>query len=64
MATRWPHRIVEVPDVRLAEAPDVPWCTLAVSVQAPSEGEVLFIVTTTTWRLDAEAARELDPPSP
>jgi endonuclease/exonuclease/phosphatase family metal-dependent hydrolase len=58
VATRWPHRVLEVLDLRLAEAPDVPWCTLAASVATPSEGDLLFIATTTAWRLDAEAARE------
>lgn len=58
IATRWPHRIVEVLDLRLTDAPDVPWCTLAASVELPDEGELLFIATTASWRLDAEAARE------
>jgi endonuclease/exonuclease/phosphatase family metal-dependent hydrolase len=58
MATRWPHRIVEALDLRLADAADVPWCTLAALVPLPGEGEVLFIAATAAWRLDAEAARE------
>lgn len=58
LATRWPHRIVEVLDLRLADAPDVPWCTLAARVELPGEGDLLFIAATTSWRLDAEAARE------
>lgn len=58
MATRWPHRIVEVLDLRTADAPDIPWATLAALVEIPGEGDLLFIATTTAWRLDAEAARE------
>lgn len=58
MATRWPHRIVEALDLRLADAADVPWCTLAALVPLPGEGDVLFIAATAAWRLDAEAARE------
>jgi endonuclease/exonuclease/phosphatase family metal-dependent hydrolase len=58
IATRWPHRIVEVLDLRLAGAADVPWCTLAARVPIPNGDELLFIGTTTAWRLEAEAARE------
>jgi endonuclease/exonuclease/phosphatase family metal-dependent hydrolase len=58
VATRWPHRVVEVLDLRLAEASDVPWCTLAVSVPFPGEGDALFIATSAIWRLDAESVRE------
>lgn len=58
VATRWPHQLVEAVDMRLSDAQDVPWCTLAVSVPIPGEGDVLFIVTTTSWRPEAESARE------
>ncbi len=58
VATRWPHQVVDVLDLRLHDAADVPWCTLAVAVKLPGEGEVLFIATTASWRLDAESARE------
>ena len=58
IATRWPHRIVEVLDLRLVDAVDVPWCTLAAVVQLPEVGDLLFIATTTAWRLDAESAPE------
>jgi endonuclease/exonuclease/phosphatase family metal-dependent hydrolase len=58
VATRWPHRIVEVLDQRLSDAPDVPWCTLACLTTVPEAGEMLFIATTFSWRLSAEAARE------
>lgn len=58
VATRWPHRVVEVLDLRLSDAADIPWFTLAVSVPVPGEGDVLFIVTTWSWRLEAESARE------
>jgi endonuclease/exonuclease/phosphatase family metal-dependent hydrolase len=57
LATRWPHQIVETLDFRLADAMDVPWCTMAASVAVPGEGELLFIAATLAWRLDAEAAR-------
>src|SRR5262245_50734694 len=53
VATRWPHRVVEVLDLRTAEAQDVPWSTVAVVVPIPDEGEVLFIGTTLAWRLNA-----------
>jgi len=58
LASRWPHHIVEVLDLRLADAQDVPWCSLAAVVPLPDEGDILFIATTTSWRLNAEAARE------
>jgi len=58
VATRWRHRIVETLDLRLPDAPDVPWCTLAASLTIPDQGELLFIGATTSWRPDAESARE------
>jgi endonuclease/exonuclease/phosphatase family metal-dependent hydrolase len=58
VATRWPHRVIEVLDLRSADTPDVPWCTLAVSVASPIDDDILFLATTTAWRLDAEGARE------
>jgi endonuclease/exonuclease/phosphatase family metal-dependent hydrolase len=58
VATRWPHATVEVLDMRVAGAADVPWCTVAATVPIPDAGEVLFIATTAAWRLDAEAVRE------
>jgi endonuclease/exonuclease/phosphatase family metal-dependent hydrolase len=58
LATRWPHRIVEALDLRLFDAADVPWCTLAASVSLPDEGEFLFIASTASWRQGAESARE------
>jgi endonuclease/exonuclease/phosphatase family metal-dependent hydrolase len=58
VATRWPHTTLEVLDMRVAGAADVPWCTLAVSVRVPDAGELLFIGTTAAWRLDAESVRE------
>lgn len=45
-------------DLRLLEATDVPWATMAVVVEVPGEGELLFIAATGSWRLDAESARE------
>lgn len=58
IATRWTHEVVETLDLRLHDAPDMPWCTLAAVVDIPGEGEMLFISTTASWRLDAESARE------
>ena len=58
MATRWPHRVAEVIDPRLPDAMDVPWATMAVTVPIPEEGELLFISASTSWRLEAESARE------
>lgn len=58
VATRWPHRVAEVLDLRMSDANDVPWCSLAVTVPLPGEGDLLFIAATTSWRLAAEAARE------
>jgi endonuclease/exonuclease/phosphatase family metal-dependent hydrolase len=61
VATRWPHTTLEVLDMRVAGAADVPWCTIAVTVPIPLEraqADVLFIGTTAAWRLDAEAVRE------
>ena len=58
VASRWPLRVVEVLDLRVAGARDVPWATLAASVEVPSLGPVLFITAATSWRLAAEAARE------
>jgi endonuclease/exonuclease/phosphatase (EEP) superfamily protein YafD len=45
-------------DLRVSDAKDVPWGTLAVSVSLADEGDLLFIGATAAWRLDAEAARE------
>jgi endonuclease/exonuclease/phosphatase family metal-dependent hydrolase len=56
LATRSPHRVVEVMDLRGADALDVPWATVAASVPVPGAGELLFIAATTAWRLSAEAA--------
>jgi endonuclease/exonuclease/phosphatase family metal-dependent hydrolase len=58
LATRWPHRAAEALDLRSQETQDVPWATLAVSVPIPGEGELLFVSASSSWRLDAEAARE------
>jgi endonuclease/exonuclease/phosphatase family metal-dependent hydrolase len=58
VATRWPHSSVDVLDLRLPDAADVPWATLAVVVDVPGEGELLFIGATAAWRPSAEAARE------
>ncbi|ATL25198.1 Endonuclease/exonuclease/phosphatase [Streptomyces formicae] len=59
IATRAPHRVVEVLDQRGTDAPDVPWLTLAALVPLPEQlGDVLFIAPTTSFRLDMEAQRE------
>jgi endonuclease/exonuclease/phosphatase family metal-dependent hydrolase len=63
VATRWDHRAVEALDLRMAGATDVPWATLAVAVQLPRLGELLFIATTAAWRPGAEAAREQQAPA-
>ena len=39
VATRWPHTMLEVLDMRVAGAADVPWCTIAVAVPIPGEGD-------------------------
>jgi endonuclease/exonuclease/phosphatase family metal-dependent hydrolase len=58
VATRWPHRVVEVIDHR--ESPEIlqPWCTLGTVVDVPGEGEVLFVATTLNASLAGEAQRE------
>lgn len=58
VATRWPHRVLEVVDPRQADAADVPWCTLAVAVSVPELGDLLFIATTASWRPGSEWSRE------
>ncbi|CAN7433145.1 endonuclease/exonuclease/phosphatase family protein [Rhizobium leguminosarum] len=58
IATRWPHRVVEVLDPRIPQAPDVPWATLAAVVNLGDVGSLLFIATTAAWRPAAEVARE------
>lgn len=58
VATRWPHRIVEVLDLRGASVKDLPWCSLASLVPVPGVGDLLFIAATSSWRPAAEAARE------
>lgn len=58
VATRWPHEVVELLDLRLAGANDIPWATLAIVVKLPTVGEMLFVAPTAAWRLSAEAVRE------
>jgi endonuclease/exonuclease/phosphatase family metal-dependent hydrolase len=58
IATRWPHRIAELVDLRMSDAMDVPWLSIAALVPLPELGDVLFIAPTTSWRLAAESARE------
>ncbi|WP_433164653.1 endonuclease/exonuclease/phosphatase family protein [Kribbella sp. CA-247076] len=57
LATRWPHRVVDVQEHRPAEG-DVHWWTLAAAVDVPELGELLFIQPATPWRLDQAGARE------
>ncbi|HET9139221.1 endonuclease/exonuclease/phosphatase family protein [Actinophytocola sp.] len=57
VATRWPHRVLGIVEHPVDPA-GIHWWTLAISVTTPDLGELLFIVPTTAWRLDAEAARE------
>jgi endonuclease/exonuclease/phosphatase family metal-dependent hydrolase len=56
IASRWPYRFVEVLDLNKSASQDVPWRTLAVLVPIPGEGELLFIGTTFSWRLNAGPA--------
>ncbi|MFG1926958.1 endonuclease/exonuclease/phosphatase family protein [Cryptosporangium sp. NPDC048952] len=56
VATRWPHRILEVVDGRTPDG--IYWYTLAVSIELPDLGPVLLLTPTTFWKLDAEAWRE------
>ncbi len=58
IASRWPYRVVETLDLRGADATDVPWCSLAATVEIPDVGEMLFVATTASWRPDAAKARE------
>lgn len=58
VATRWPHRRIEVVDSRGSIATDVPWATIAIAVPLPDLGDLIFIGATSSWRLNAEAARE------
>jgi endonuclease/exonuclease/phosphatase family metal-dependent hydrolase len=57
VATRWPHRVVEVLEHRPRDARDWHWWTLAVSADVPGLGEQPFIVATTPWELTAQSAR-------
>jgi endonuclease/exonuclease/phosphatase family metal-dependent hydrolase len=57
VATRWPHRVVEVREHRACWPGEVHWWTLAVVVAVADAGELLFVVPTTPWQPDAEAAR-------
>jgi endonuclease/exonuclease/phosphatase family metal-dependent hydrolase len=58
VATRWRHQVVEVLDLRLVGASDIPWATLAVVVNLAPAGEMLFVAPTAAWRPSAEAVRE------
>lgn len=58
VASRWPHRIVDAVDLGGADVPDVPWRALAALVPLPDLGDMLLIVPTISYQLEAEAARE------
>jgi endonuclease/exonuclease/phosphatase family metal-dependent hydrolase len=58
VASRRPHEVLEVLDLRTAGSLDVPWATLAISVSLPDGNDLLFLAATTSWRLAAEADRE------
>jgi endonuclease/exonuclease/phosphatase family metal-dependent hydrolase len=58
IASRWPLQMLEVLDLRVDGAADVPWATLAAAIEIPDLGDLLFIGATTAWRPAAEAARE------
>jgi endonuclease/exonuclease/phosphatase family metal-dependent hydrolase len=48
---------MEALDLRIAGSADVPWATLAASIELPV-GRMLFIAATAAWRPAAEAVRE------
>jgi endonuclease/exonuclease/phosphatase family metal-dependent hydrolase len=58
IATRWPHRVVDVREHQASPESDVHWWTLAAAVDVPELGELLFIQPATPWRLDQATARE------
>jgi endonuclease/exonuclease/phosphatase family metal-dependent hydrolase len=58
LATRWPHRVVDVQEHRASADSEVHWWTLAAAVDVPELGELLFVHPATPWRLDHAAARE------
>ena len=58
VATRWPHRVVDVVEHRPTGPGDVHWWTLAVAVDLPDAGELLLITPTTPWQPGAGTARE------
>jgi len=58
LATRWPHRVVEILDHRPTADSDAHWWTLAAAVEVPGLGELLIILPTTPWQLDQSAVRE------
>src|SRR2546430_4402452 len=58
IATRWPHRVVEVADPRIAGAMDVPWFAIAALVPLPDPGEGLFLPPTSSRRPSAGPAPE------
>ncbi len=53
LATRWPHRILEVSEHR----GDPHWWTVVAAVEIPDRGDQLFIVPTTPWKLEHEDER-------
>lgn len=53
LATRWPHRILDVTEHR----GDPHWWTVVAVVEVPDRGDQLFIVPTTPWKLEHEEAR-------
>ncbi|MGW1347575.1 endonuclease/exonuclease/phosphatase family protein [Kribbella sp. NPDC002412] len=58
VASRWPHRVVDVAEHRPSATSDDHWWTLTAAVDVPELGELLFIHPSTPWRLDQAAARE------
>jgi endonuclease/exonuclease/phosphatase family metal-dependent hydrolase len=53
VATRWPHRVLDVVEHR----GDPHWWTVAAAVEVPDRGDQLLIVPTTPWRPEHEEAR-------
>ncbi|MFI5955305.1 endonuclease/exonuclease/phosphatase family protein [Cryptosporangium sp. NPDC051539] len=56
LATRWPHRLLDVVEGQNAEG--LYWYTLAALIDLPILGPLLLITPTTFWKTDAEVWRE------
>jgi endonuclease/exonuclease/phosphatase family metal-dependent hydrolase len=56
LATRWPHRVVDVVEGQTSEG--LYWYTLAALIDLPDLGPLLLVTPTTFWKTDAEFWRE------